>query len=81
MPKNIYLRHFYKMVADTKAAQLSLEKQIKRMIVSMNDKAIKLKKELKMQDLNSEVFSAIINIIQKRSQHLKFYLFSFHFIS
>ncbi len=42
------------------------------MIVSINDKAIKLKKELKMQDLNSEVFSAIMNIIQKRSQHLKF---------
>ncbi|WP_438722083.1 type II toxin-antitoxin system HipA family toxin [Bartonella rochalimae] len=71
IPKNIYLRHFYKIVADTKAAQLSLEKQIKRMTVLINDKAIKLKKELEGKGLHSEVFDAIINIIQNRSQHLK----------
>ncbi|WP_273721605.1 MULTISPECIES: type II toxin-antitoxin system HipA family toxin [unclassified Bartonella] len=71
MPEKTYLRHFYKMVADTKAAQLSLEKQIKRMIGAINDEAIKLKKELERQNLNSEVFSAIIDIIQKRSQQLQ----------
>ncbi len=59
------------MVADTKSAQLSLKKQIKRMTDSINDKAIKLKKELKGEGLRSEVFDAIINVIQQRSQHLK----------
>ncbi|WP_256375699.1 hypothetical protein [Bartonella refiksaydamii] len=38
---------------------------------SINDKAIKLKKELKGEGLRSEVFDAIINVIQQRSQHLK----------
>lgn len=71
IPKNTYLRHFYKIVADTKASQLSLKKQIKRMTDSINDKAIKLKKELESEGLCSEVFDAIINIIQQRSQHLK----------
>ncbi|EJF79929.1 hypothetical protein MCO_00506 [Bartonella sp. DB5-6] len=59
------------MVADTKSAQLFLKKQIKRMTDSINDKAIKLKKELEDEGLRSEVFDAIINVIQQRSQHLK----------
>ncbi|EJF78964.1 hypothetical protein MCO_00571 [Bartonella sp. DB5-6] len=39
---------------------------------SINDKAIKLKEELEGEGLHSEIFDTIINVIQQRSQHLKF---------
>ncbi len=38
----------------------------------INNKAIKLKEELKGEGLRSKISDKIIDVIQQRSQHLKF---------
>lgn len=69
-PNDVYLRHFHRMVADTKTAQSAMNRQIKRMSGKIVDSAIILKTELQDEGLNSDIFADIIKIIKVRSQRL-----------
>lgn len=70
-PRDIYLRHFYKLVSDTKAAQSSMNKQINVMTDKLYDTAVQLKGDLEGQGLSSDIFDDIINVIQERSKRLQ----------
>jgi serine/threonine-protein kinase HipA len=69
-PRDVYRRHFYKLVADTKAAQLAMDKQIKVMTDKMADAAPSLKAKLIKDGLASDVYDDIIAIIKTRSKRL-----------
>ena len=69
-PKDVYLRHFYRMVVDTKTAQSAMNKQIQAMAGKIVDAAIILKTELQDEGLNSDIFEEIINVIKEHSQRL-----------
>lgn len=69
-PRDIYLRHFHRMVADTKAAQSAMDKQIQAMTGKIIDAAITLKTELQDKGLTSDIFEDIIEVIKERSQRL-----------
>lgn len=69
-PRDIYLRHFHRMVADTKAAQSAINRQIQAMSGKIVDVATTLKTELQEEGLTSDIFEEIIEIIKERSQRL-----------
>ncbi len=69
-PRDIYLRHFHRMVADTKAAQSAINRQVQTMSGKIIDAAITLKTELQDEGLSSDIFEEIIEIIKERSQRL-----------
>ena len=69
-PKDVYLRHFCRMVADTKTAQSVMNKQIQAMSGKIIDAAITLKTELQDEGLHSDIFEEIISVIKERSQRL-----------
>lgn len=69
-PRDIYLRHFHRIVADTKAAQSAINRQIQAMSGKIVDVATTLKTELQEEGLTSDIFEDIIEIIKERSQRL-----------
>ena len=69
-PEDICLRHFYKLVADTKAAQSVMRRQIKTMIQKMQVAAPHLKANLAEEQLASDVFGDIIAVIEDRAKRL-----------
>ncbi len=69
-PRDIYLRHFHRMVADTKAAQSAINRQIQTMSGKIVDVATTLKTELQDEGLTSDIFEDIIEVIKERSQRL-----------
>ncbi|MCY4032831.1 MAG: type II toxin-antitoxin system HipA family toxin [Hyphomicrobiales bacterium] len=69
-PDEVRARHFHKLVADTKAAQSAMNRQIKTMRDKMMDAALDLKASLAADGLASGVFDEIIAIIESRSKHL-----------
>lgn len=66
----IFMRHFYKLVTDTKAAQSAMDKQARTMREKTMDMALTLKSSLIADGLASDVFDEIIAIIEKRAKHL-----------
>ena len=69
-PKDVYLRHFHRLVPDTKAAQSAMNRQIKTMIDKMMAAAPSLKTSLIADGLASDVFDNIIAIIEERAKRL-----------
>ena len=69
-PREVCLRHFHKMVPDTKAGRSAIDKQVKEMSGKIVDAAHKVKSDLGAERLTSEVFAAIIKIIEERSMRL-----------
>jgi serine/threonine-protein kinase HipA len=69
-PKDVYLRHFHRLVPDTKAAQSAMNRQIKTMTEKMMDAAPSLKTSLIKKGLASDVFDEIIAIIEERAKRL-----------
>ncbi len=69
-PKDVYLRHFHRLVPDTKAAQSAMNRQIKTMTEKMMDAAPSLKASLIKDGLASDVFDDIIAIIEERAKPL-----------
>ncbi len=70
-PEDVYQRHFHRLVADTKAAQSAMDRQIKAMTEKMMEAAPSLKESLTAGGLASGVFDEIIAIIETRAMHLK----------
>ncbi|MBP9694769.1 MAG: type II toxin-antitoxin system HipA family toxin [Alphaproteobacteria bacterium] len=69
-PQDIYLRHFYRLVSDTKTAQANLRKQINAMTQELYNSACELKESLAHKGISSPIFNDIIAIIQERSAKL-----------
>lgn len=69
-PKDVYLRHFHRLVPDTKAAQSAMNRQIKTMTEKMMDAAPSLKTSLIKDGLASDVFDEIITTIEERAKRL-----------
>ncbi len=69
-PRDIYLRHFHKLVPDTKAAQSALNKQIKTMAEKVRKNAAQLKADLERDGLLSSVFDEIIAVINERAKRI-----------
>lgn len=69
-PQDVYMYHFYRMVADTKAAQSAINKQIQIMTEKIIDVSITLKTELQEEGLTSDIFEEIIKIIKERARRL-----------
>lgn len=69
-PNDIYLRHFHRIVLDTKAAQSAMNRQIKTMTEKILEAAPNLKTSLVKEGLSSDVFDDIITIIEERAKHL-----------
>lgn len=69
-PQDIYLRHFYRLVSDTKTAQANLRKQIRTMTQELYNSACELKESLAHKGISSPIFNDIIAIIQERSAKL-----------
>lgn len=65
------LRHWHRLVPDTKAAKANLEKQL----ATLSEKCVKqsetLKSDLENQGVSSKVFESICEIIQKRANDIK----------
>jgi serine/threonine-protein kinase HipA len=70
-PKEIYLRHFYKLVSGSKAAESAIHKQINTMTDKLYDKAVQLKNDLGGEGISSEIFDEIIKVIEERSKRLQ----------
>ncbi len=69
-PKDVRVRHFHRLVADTKAAQSVVGRQIKTMTEKMRDAVPSLKAELEADGLASDVFNEITALIAKRSRRI-----------
>lgn len=67
-PKDVSLRHFHRIVPNTKAAQSAMNRQIKTMTEKITTAAPSLKKSLVADGLTSEVFDDIIAIIEQRAK-------------
>ena len=69
-PKDVYQRHFHRLVTDTKAAQSAINRQIKTMIDRIMKSAPGLKSSLTVNGLGSSVFDDIITTIEERAKRL-----------
>ena len=69
-PKDVFLRHFHRLVPDTKAAQSAMNRQIKTKTEKMMEAAPSLKASLIRDGLASDVFDEIIAIIEERAKRL-----------
>lgn len=69
-PQEVCLRHFHRLVVDTKAAQSAMNRQLKRLREKMMDEAQSLKASLRAEGCASDVYDDIIAIIEKRSRRL-----------
>ncbi|PZP83926.1 MAG: type II toxin-antitoxin system HipA family toxin [Azospirillum brasilense] len=65
-PDEVFLRHWHRLVPDTKTAQTSLNRQLKTMTTKTVAEALSLKQALEAQDIRSPVFTDIYNIIEAR---------------
>lgn len=69
-PRDVYLRNFYKLVADTKAAHSAMNKQIQAMAGKIDGAAKQLKSDLEAEGAGSEIFDDIIKVIEWRCKRL-----------
>lgn len=65
-PQDVYLRHFHRLVPETKTAQNALNNQINTMTSKIMDAAVRLKSEFEQEGITSEVFDKIIKVIKFR---------------
>jgi len=71
-PDHVCLRHWHEMVANTKTARKSLERDLKKISQLCLHKALELKSNLRLVGIYSSIFEDICNIIKKRSEHIQF---------
>lgn len=69
-PDDVFLRHWHRLVPETKAAQSAMNKQLKAMAISTIENALVLKETLEGQGLRSPVFSDICRIIDTRTKEM-----------
>lgn len=69
-PSDVYLRHFYKLIPDTKAARTVFERQSQKMINKMKQVAPSLIGALQAQGIHTPVFDNILAVIRQRADRL-----------
>lgn len=69
-PKDVYQRHFYRLMPNTKAAQSAINRQSKTITEKMMEAAPSLKTSLIKNGLASGVYDDIITIIEERAKAL-----------
>lgn len=67
-PKEVYARHFHKLVADTKAAKLAMDKQLSVMQKTIMDAFPSIEESLRRDGVVSDTFEDIAQIIKVRSK-------------
>jgi hypothetical protein len=69
-PDHVLLRHWHRLVPDTKAAQSALNKQMKTMAEKTIENALALKEDLESKGIRSPVFAKICKVIVHRAKRL-----------
>ena len=69
-PGDVCLRHWHRLVPDTKAAQSALNKQLKSMTEKIQENVILLKEQLKSDGIVSSVFDDIGILINRRVRRI-----------
>lgn len=69
-PEDVLLRHWHRLIPEGKAAERSLEKQLKRMAISCLEKAHDLKKTFIADGLKSPIIGKICMIVSNRVTHI-----------
>jgi len=73
-PNDVFLRHWHRLVPETKAAQSAMNKQLKAIAASTIENALVLKKTLEDQGLRSPVFANICKVIEDRAGRIQNHL-------
>ncbi len=69
-PNDVFLRHWYKLIPDTKAAQRNLGKQLVDLAHKTNDHAHALKDSLEKKGIKSPVFEQICTVIKNNADDI-----------
>jgi serine/threonine-protein kinase HipA len=69
-PDHLLLRHWHRLVPDTKAAQSALNKQMKTMAEKTIENALALKEDLESKGIRSPAFAKICKVIGHRAKRL-----------
>ena len=70
-PHEVYLRHWCRLVPETKVAQAALKKQLTSMAARTIAGAQTMTKKLEADGLRSPVFADICAVIEKRAERLR----------
>ena len=70
-PEDVCLRHWYKLVPNTKVAQSALNKQLKSMTKKVLENATLLKEQLKREGITSPIFDDIDTVIDERVKRIQ----------
>jgi len=70
-PDDVCLRHWHKLVPDTAAARKNLEKKLIDMLKICPEKAQVLKIDLEKQNIKSDIFNDLSEIINARAKHIE----------
>lgn len=68
--EEVFHRHWHRLVPDTVTARKALDSDLKRMAETTQEQARKLIEDLHRQAVESEIFAAILAVIEARSKHL-----------
>jgi serine/threonine-protein kinase HipA len=69
-PEHTKLAHWHEIVANTSTAKSYLNLELKKFATKLPKAAAKLQKKLESEGINSPAFTAINNIIDKRSARI-----------
>ncbi len=69
-PREVYPRHFYKIVPNTKAAETAMQRQINTMAEKMTRQAEVLKDSLSKESAASPIFNDIQDVIVQRAKNV-----------
>lgn len=72
-PEDVYLRHWHELVPETKAAVQNLDRLLLLFTDEIRNKTTELIKELKDQNIKSQIFEKIEKVIIQRSNRIKGY--------
>ena len=70
-PDDVFIRHWNRLVPDTKAAHKNLGNQLTKMAENCVENSEKMHTKFESQGVKSEIFSAIIAVIKQRANHIK----------
>ena len=70
-PDDVFIRHWNRLVPDTKAAHKNLGNQLTKMTNNCVEKSEELRSKFEAQDVKSEIFGNIIAVIKSRANHIK----------
>ncbi len=69
-PEDVLRRHWHRLVPDTATARKAFDGDLKRMAEKTLEQARKLVGEFREQGVDSEIFGAILAVIETRSKRL-----------